>query len=444
MTTIDMRNRLINGVVLSLALVSGVGCISATEPWSLEKCVDYAIEHNITVKSSELQVAGAELDVTAARDAFLPTVSGNVSEGVNFGRGLTSDNTYANRNTSTFQWGASLALPLFHGMQNIRQVKVSRIALQQTLLEHEAAKDNVTLNVIAQYLQVLYTKEVARTAQAQLEYSTFEVERQRQMVEDGKIAEATLYDAEAQQARDKLQLLTAESDVRIAVVNLANLLQLPTADGLDVMPLDEKHPVLPGPDIVYSRAMEVNHSILAARAGIETANERISLARSSYIPRLDFDASVGSTFYTIAGLDHDSFGLQMRNNFSTYLGVRLTVPIFDAFSTRNNVRKSRLNQISAMLELDRRADDLYKNIQLAYTQAACARDRYVTSEETLDKTRLSFEATREKYALGRATSADYELAKNNLFDVEVTRITARYEYLLRYNILKFYETNHLQ
>ncbi len=430
-------------IIAPLLAIAMSGSATADETWTLQRCVDYALENNLTVKNSRLQVDQSEIDVTSAKDAFLPTLSASASEGFNFGRGLTSDNTYADRNTSSFQWGVNMSLPLFQGLSDVRQLKVAKSAMQQYLMEFEAAKDDLTLNIMAQYLQVLYNKEVAKSAISQLSYSTYEVERQKALVDEGKVAEAYLYDAEAQQAQDRLQVITAENDVRVALVNLANLLQLPTADGFDVAPLDEENPEIPGPDVVYSRALEHNHSILSARQGIVTARDRVSYARSGYMPRLSFDASVGSSYYTVAGYDNQPFATQMRNNFSTYLGLRLSIPIFDAFSTRNNIRRARLQETSARLELDRRESELYKTIQLAYTQATGARDKFLTSSETLDKTRLSFEATRERYALGRATPTDFEQAKNNLFRVEISRISSRYEYLLRYRILRFYETNRL-
>ena len=430
-------------IIAPLLAIAMSGSATADETWTLQRCVDYALENNLTVKNSHLQVDQSEIDVTSAKDAFLPTLSASASEGFNFGRGLTSDNTYADRNTSSFQWGVNMSLPPFQGLSDVRQLKVAKSAMQQYLMEFEAAKDDLTLNIMAQYLQVLYNKEVAKSAISQLSYSTYEVERQKALVDEGKVAEAYLYDAEAQQAQDRLQVITAENDVRVALVNLANLLQLPTADGFDVAPLDEENPEIPGPDVVYSRALEHNHSILSARQGIVTARDRVSYARSGYMPRLSFDASVGSSYYTVAGYDNQPFATQMRNNFSTYLGLRLSIPIFDAFSTRNNIRRARLQETSARLELDRRESELYKTIQLAYTQATGARDKFLTSSETLDKTRLSFEATRERYALGRATPTDFEQAKNNLFRVEISRISSRYEYLLRYRILRFYETNRL-
>jgi outer membrane protein len=429
--------------ITSALLIFGTIMLSAEELWSLQHCVDYAKEHSITIKNSRLQVDQSELAVTSAKNAFLPTLSANASEGVNFGRGLTSNNTYSSSNTSNFQWGVSMSLPLFQGLSNVRQLKAAQSSLEQYLLEYESAKDDLTLNIITQYLQVLYNKEVTVSAKSQLAYSTYEVERQQALVDNGKVAEANLYDAESQQAQDRLQVVTAENDVRVALVTLANMLQLPSADGFDIEPLAEDNPVIPGPDTVYSRALEHNHSILSAKQGVVAAGDQVAYARSGYMPRLNFNASVGSSYYTVSGFDSDAFGTQMKNNLSTYLGLSLSIPIFDAFSTRNSIRRAQLQEVSARLEVDRRESELYKTIQLAYTQASGSRDKYLASEETLEKTRLSFDATKGKYELGRATPAEFEQAKNNLFNVEVSRISARYEYLLRYRILRFYETNSL-
>lgn len=434
-----MKKFLISTALLTTFAAAAQG----QEVWSLDQCVEYAIAHNISVRQADLQVSQADLSVTSAKDAFLPNLSGQVNEGFNFGRGLTADNTYANRNTSNFQWGVNLSVPLFNGLQDVRQLNVARAQMQQYLLEAEVAKDDVTLNVIAQYLQVLYSKEILQSAKTQLDYSSYEVERQRALLEAGKVAEANLYDAEALQAQDRLQVTTAENDVKVALVNLANLLQLKSADSFDIAPIEEEQPFIPGPDIVYARALECNHSIQSARSSIKVAQENISLARAGYIPRLNFNASFGSSYYTVSGIPSDPFGTQMRNNLSTYLGFSLNIPIFDGFSTRNNIRRARLSETSALLELERRETDLYKTIQLAYTQATGARDKYLTSQQTLEKTRLSFEATLEKYNLGRATPAEFEQAKNNLFKVEITSLQSHYEYLLRYRILRYYETNTL-
>ncbi len=411
------------------------------ETWNLEQCVDYAITNNLNVKNAQLNIADGEQSITDAKDRFLPSLNANISESLSFGRGLTASNTYADRNTTNFQWGASLNLPLFQGLSEYRQLKLAKNNLSRLLYEFEAAKDNVTLNVISQYLQVLYAKEVMKSAERQLEHSTFEVERQRALVEEGKVAEADLYDAEAQMAQDQLQVVTAENDIKVSLVELANLLQLPTANGFDVSPLTEDEPIIPTSDAVFNAALQHNNSIMASREGIKVADTNISLAQSGYIPRLSFNAGLGSSYYTVGGYKSDTFREQMRHNYSTYLGFSLSIPIFDGFSTRNSIRKAKLQKQSAELELDRKESELFKTIQLAYYQARGARDKYFASKETLEKTTLSYEATREKYNMGRATPSEYEQAKNNLFRTEVSSIQAHYEYLLRYRILIFYQNN---
>lgn len=435
----------INILLIAIALFSAMAAneTSAAEPWTLDSCVTYAIDHNLTVRARTLDILDGELQVTEAKDKFLPSISASAGESFSFGRGLTANNTYADRNTTNFQWGVSLQLPLFQGLSEYRQLKVAKSSLQQMLYEHEAAKDNISLNVISQYLQVLYAKEVLASAKSQLDYTTYEVERQQALVDQGKVPEADLLDAQAQKAQDELQVVTAENDIKVALVELANLLQLPATDEFDISPINEGEPIIPTAEAVYKAAMSHNNTIMAATQNIKTAEYNISLAKTGYIPRLTFSSSIGSSYYTVGGYDNESFKTQMRNNFSTYVGFSLSVPIFDAFSTRNSVKRAKLQKISAELQLDQQATELYKTIQLAYYQARGARDKYFAAMETLEKNRLSFDATREKYNLGRSTPAEFEQAKSNLFRTEISAIQSHYEYLLRYRILIFYQSNHL-
>ena len=142
-------------------------------------------------------------------------------------------------------------------------------------------------------------------------------------------------------------------------------------------------------------------------------------------------------------MPNQGFGAQMRNNFSTYLGFSLRIPIFDGFNTRNSIRRAKLQKLNADLQLEQREIDLYKEIRLAYYQASGARERFHTSSETLEKAQLSFDSTRERFNLGRATQADYEQAKNNLFRTQINRIQALYEFLIRNKILQFYSKGSL-
>lgn len=430
------RKIIISGVVA--LFMSPIANVSAQEAWTLDSCLNYAVLHNISIRQQQLRIDEGNLSVTDAKDRFLPSLDASASQSLSFGRGLTAQNTYENRNTSSTSWGVNLGLPLFQGTQAINRVKIARLSLQQCVLECEAAKDNLRLNVISQYLQVLYAKEVAAAAEVQEKYSAFEVERQKALVDAGKVAEATLYDIESVAAQDRLQTVTSRNDVTTALVTLANLLQLPSPDGFDVAPLDNASLSLPDAEPIFRRAMETNYGIMSARQSVKVAEGNVSLAKAAYIPTLSFSAGLSSSYYTMGGMKSESFGSQMRHNFSQYLGFSLRIPIFDGFNTRNGIRRAKVQKTNAELALDQQSENLKKEIQLAYCQAAGALKRYETSAETLKAAKLSFESVTERFNLGRATQADYEQSKNNLFKTEVARIQARYEYLIRHRILEFY------
>ena len=347
--------------ILAIAMLTTPHVDMRAETWTLENCVSYALTHNLSVKARQLNIESGQLQLTEAKDRFLPSLNASAGESLNFGRGLTANNTYADRNTTNFQWGASLQLPLFQGLSEYRQIKVAKSNLQQLLYEHEAAKDNVTLNIISQYLQVLYAKEVYASALSQLSHTTYEVGRQKALLEAGKVPEADLLDAESQKAQDELQVVTSENDIKVSLVELANLLQLPDVGDFDIAPIPEDEPIIPTAESVFNAAMMHNNSILAASQSIKTAEHNISLAKSGYIPRLSFNAGIGSSYYTVGGYVNDPFSAQMKHNFSTYVGVSLSIPIFDAFSTRNSVRQAKLQHLSAQLQLDQQSTDTLQN-----------------------------------------------------------------------------------
>ncbi len=425
-------------LIASFIILLTAGATSAQTKWSLDSCINYAISHSITVKNAEVQKDLAELSVTEAKDGFLPTVSANASQSFNFGRGLTNENTYENRNTSSFSWGANLNLPLFQGLTNVRQLKYAKINLRSQVLALESAKDNVTLNVISQYLQALYYKELVKTAQEQVELSKFEVSRQEALVNSGKVAEIDLIQARSQLAQDELSVITNENEATLALLDLAQLLQLPGIENFDIMPLDESSPIIPSAEDVYAYAQSNNYGVLAAKNSVAAADAHLDLAKTGYRPKLSFSLGVGSSYVNMSGLENKNFSQQMRDNYSTMIGFSLQIPIFDAFSTRNSVRRAKVQALNARLQLQDAEIQLQKEIQQAYYRAVAARKKYDTGLTTEEASRLAFEAMKEKYELGRSTPTEFEQAKTTYLKSTVERLQSHYEYILRCRILDFY------
>lgn len=422
--------------ILSATLLIGVS--ANAETWTLDSCINYATSHNLTVLSRELQTKSAEYDITEAKDRYLPSVNASAGESWSFGRGLTSENTYANRNTSTFNWGVNMTLPLFQGLSAVRQVNYAKAYYAQVLEEVESAKDDITLNVMAAYLQALYCREMVEVAHEQVRISGVELERRKGLLDAGKIAELEVIQAESQLATDKVTEVNADNDLKIALLDLSQLLRLPDSKGFDIAPLADSDLPVYSPDQVLTNALRHNHSIVASELSIQTAKRAIELAKTGYIPRLSFNAGVGSSYYHLNGEINPPFGRQMRDNYATSIGFSLSIPIFDAFSTRNQVRKAKLQQLNAELERETRVDALTRAIQQAYTQAVGAEHKYSASVTARNAAKAAFDAMQEKYNLGRANSTEFEQAKSTYIKSVSEQVQSKYESILRRRILEFY------
>lgn len=428
-------------LMLAAALTAG----AQTRQWTIDECIDYAVAHNISVRQRNIQVSSAQLDITEAKDAFLPTLNAGASQSFNFGRGLTAENTYADRNTSQFGWSVNLSLPLFQGLQAKRRLDYARANLSASEAQTAAAKDEITLQVMAQYLQVLYTSEMADLAAEQMRMSQIELERRRTLLEGGKIPELDLRQAESQLAQDSLSAVSAQADRTLALFDLSRLMQLPSTEDFDIAPLSQNNPLplIPDAATVADNAIDFNNAMRAARLEIEAADRQISLARSGYMPRLSFNAGLGSSYYNVSGLENAPFHRQMRDNFNKSLGFTLSIPIFDAFGTRNSERKARLQKQNAMLTYEDSEYKLRTAIGQAWHQADAARRKYDAAVAACDAARIAFEAMQEKYNFGRANSTEYEQAKSTYYNAQVKALQANYETQLRVRVLDFYNTPHM-
>lgn len=431
-----MKTSLLTTVIVILTVFqAGAGT------WSLDSCISYAVSHNLTVRSAEIDNLNSSLAVTEAKDRFLPTLSAGASQNWGYGRSLSSENTYANRNTSTFGWSVQMSLPLFQGLSAVRQLRQARAALRAGELQTEAARDEVTLMVMSYYLQALYNRELLAVAREQLSLSKTQLARQEAMLEAGKVPEVDVIQARSQVAMAEADTVNASNTLRLSLVDLAQALELSGTDGFDIQPLPETEtnsaPLLPLGEATR-RALDGYSSVRAARASLLTADEAVSVARSGYLPRLSFNAGLSDSYYNMSGVPNQSFSSQMRANFSKSLGFTLNIPVFDAFSTRNNVRRARVGQLSARLEVERRESELRKAVEQAWTQADGAARNLTATEVAARASSLALEAMTEKYNYGKANATEWEQARTNYISALSAHVRARYESILRTRIFAFY------
>ena len=441
-----MRKYIFSLVIGSL----GVGTASAQKAWSIRECCDYAIEHNISIKQQVNQCRQQEIQLSNAKNSRLPDVSGSVGQNFSFGRGLTSENTYTNTNTSStsFQLGASL--PLFTGFEIPNQIKLSKLNLEAATADLEKAKNDIRMQVAQAYVQILYDMEIADVARRQISIDSAQVARLQAFVNNGKASEAELSQQKATMANSRLTATQAENNLKLAILSLTQLLELPSPDGFTIVrptlaELDNlvKLDNLTTPDQVYAEAIGVKPEILSQQLKLRGAEHSIKIAQAGHYPTLSLSGGLGTNYYTTSGFKADGFGKQLENNFSQYIGLNLNVPIFNRFQTRNRVRNARIDQESQQLQLDNTKKTLYKEIQQVYYNALNAQTKTQSSAEAVQSSKDAFELMQAKYENGKSTITEFNEAKNNYLKSESDLVQARYENLYQHALLEFYRGKEL-
>lgn len=427
-------------ILLLLVLVQMHGEARQKE-WTLRECIDHALEHNITVRQSALNVEQKEIDLNTAKGRRLPGVSASSSESLSFGRGLSADNTYTNSNTSSTSFNLGMDVPVFQGLQINNGVKMGRLDLEVAMADLAKAKDDVRVSVAQAYVQILYNQELLRVAVSQEEHDEMLLYQMEEKKKVGKASAADLAAQRATLAQSKVSRIQAEANLNIAILDLTQLLELPTPDGFAVaVPEadDFSTDILLSPEVIYEQAVGIKPSVLSAELALDRADLAIASAKGAYMPSISLSAGLGSNFYTSSNMNYGKFLQQMRNNFSQYVGLSLNIPIFTRFSTRNNVRTAKLNKFNQQLQVESVKKALYKEIQQAYYNALNSQAKYNGSIEARESANEHYRLTEEKYLNGKAGIAEYNDAKNNFLRAESELLRSRYECLFQVRLLDFY------
>lgn len=414
----------------------------AQQKWDLRQCIDHAIANNLNIKLQEAQRDQNKVEVSTARNSFLPDLNGSASHSFNFGRSLQVDNTYKSLNTQNTGLNLTTSIPLFNGLQRLNNVALSKLNLQAAMEDLNKAKEDISIQVASAYLQVLFNEELVKVANDQLALSKEMLDQKTAFYKNGKASQAEWYEAKARVAQDELSAVQAENNRRLALLDLSQLLELPSPDDFGIVsPAVDSITSLSiqtSPAEVYAEAVLTKPAIKAAQYRLEGADKNIRIAKGAYYPQLSFGAGLSTSFYNVAGVENGNFGSQLRDNFSQYIGLSLSIPIFDRFSTRNRVRSARIQQHTYYWQLEQSKKTLYKEIQQAYYNAVNAETQYRSSRTADEAAQASFQLMKEKYANGKANATEYNESRTAWMKAISDRLQAKYDYLFRTKILDFY------
>lgn len=436
-------------IILTAALVAAVaaGAQAQERVWTLPQCIDHALENNLSVKRSGLNVEQREIDLNTAENNRLPSVSGSAGQNFSFGRGLTADNTYANTNTTNTSFSVGAQVPVFNGFQIKHNIELSKLNLAAATADLEKAKDDIRVAVAQAYVQILYNMEILDVARSQVEIDSLQVVRLTEMAENGMVASADVSAQEATLAQSRVSATQAENNVALAILDLTQLLELPSPEGFRIArPSVEglETVMLMDPEAIYAEAVQFKPAVKAEEIRLDQALKSIDLAKDSFLPSLSLSGGLGTNYYTSSGFPSAGFSSQLKNNFSQYIGLNLSVPIFSHFSNRNQVRNARLQYSSQEIVLDNSRKSLYKEIQQAYYNAVGSQAKYRSSQVAAASAEDAFELAQAKYENGKSGITEFNEAKGRYMSAASNLVQARYEYLYQSKILDFYRGRDLE
>ena len=432
---------------LSLLLLASNGA-SAQKQWTLQQCIDYALEHNISLEQKRLSGWQSMEDEKQSRAALFPSISFNTNQNVSYRPyaqqtiTLESGTMTTNSNTTTYNgsYGINANWTVWNGNKNNLTVKRNKLAVESAELEVAQQANTIQEQIAQLYVQILYENEAVRVNEEIVKASQLQVDRARTMVEVGSLAVVDQKQLEAQVAQDEYSLAQAKSQLANYKLKLKQLLELHDDEPFDIIvpSVDDSKILTPLPDqtSVYNAALESRPEIKAGKIDVKSADIAVKSARSGYSPTIPLTAGIGTS--NSSGSDQ-SFGKQVKTNLSNSIGLTLSMPIFDNLTTRTNIRKAKLAQISSELQLKDTEKKLYSTVEDYYLNATNSQQQYVYAKKNEESMKESYGLVSEQFSLGLKNIVELTTGKNNLLQAQQQLLQTKYTALLNIAMLRFYE-----
>jgi len=465
-----------------LILTLGVFDMEAQEvkKWTLKECVDLALEKNLRIQRGVYGVETSRANLLQAKGQFLPTMNGFGSYNKNYGRALNpTTNLFVDRNSTTISPSLSGSLPLFQGLRIQNSFKQSQKDLSASNEDLQKAKNDVILNVVSLYINVIFNKELLDNANYQLNSSQQVLERIRKQVEAGALSKSNQLNQEALVATNELTSINQENTLNLSVLQLKQAMQLPGSE-----PFDVDVPEIPAEDLVldansdaiYDQAVATMPEIKASMLRVESADYALKANKGSYLPRLGLNASVSSNssdlnvkrFVTSDGTytvgttpvaqtsvtnelvlplnynttiteENYAQGQQLQDNVFRNVALQLNIPILNGFATRTNVQRARINRELAEITVKETKNTLRQTIETAYNDALASARSYNASLKQVHAQEEAYRMNQQRFDVGALSFFEYQVSENDLFRAKSDLTRAKYNFIFRKKVLDFYQ-----
>jgi outer membrane protein len=438
-------------IILSCLLLLPAGMKAEDDmpkQWTLRNCIDYALEHNITIRRNRINVESTQEDVKTAKADFLPSLSGNISQRIvnrpNSASGtiISGDNITTSESKTSYNgsYGIDANWTVYNGSKRVNTLKQQQLNSRIAELTVDESENSIEENITQLYVQILYSAEAVKVNESTLEVSRKEFERGQELFNAGSIASSDLAQLEAQVSNDNYQLVTSQTTLQNYKLQLKQLLELDGDFEMDLFlpQLDDSSVLIPLPtkDDVYQTALNLRPEIESSKLNIEASDMNIKISRAGYIPSLSLSAGIGTT--NANGNDF-SFSEQVKQNWNNSIGLTLSIPIFDKRQTKSAVNKAKLQRQTSELDLMDNQKTLYKTIESLWLSANSAQQQYVAATQKLKSTQASYALVSEQFNLGMKNTVELLTEKNNLLSAQQETLQAKYTAILNAGLLRFYQ-----
>jgi outer membrane protein len=441
-------NRIIR--IMILFLIAGFGKTTAQEvkKWTLQDCINYAVENNIGLQRQMLQTESAEADFLKAKMNMLPSLNFGSDAQVGFGRSIDPvTNLITFEQNLSNSYSLSSSIQLFSGFAALNTISANKFMLKAGMETGKVYRNTLIVNILGAYYQVLYAKGLEDAAKMQLDLSEKQLFRIKKMVETGKEALSKQYEMESRASEDRLSYTIARNTASQALTSLKQMLQLEPGTEFEILMPDLNNTLITDDifevDSVYNIASQTLPRLKAINFELMASRRQVAAAKGNIAPRLSAGGALFTGFYKITSKDapeQDPFSTQLKNNNSQALYLSLDIPIFNNYTIGRNIRLAKIRRSDTELKLELEKNSLYTEIENACLNYNRGKDEYTAAIANFDYNKKSFDAVEKKFEAGLVDVTDYSAAKTTLFRAETEALRTKLQLLIRKLTIQFYST----
>jgi len=439
------KNKLVTGTALLFTL-SFSQVIQAQEVITIEQAVENTLKNNLNIKQAAFSAALSEENLTQSKNALLPTLNGSVNQSMQWGRSQQVSGLFENTQNYNLNPNLSANVTLFGGGTKINQIKQNKFLLDASKTNVDKVKNDLILQVVTAYLQVLNNQDQVRATEQQLEVANATLKREQALLDVGNKTLADISQAKSQAATAELNLTDARNQLTISYLNLGQLMEIQPPMTFKVQPpLVDEIQKLQGdyvPNDIYKQAIETFPDVKLAMNYTKAAEKGVDVARGSFFPQITFGGGLGSAYYYQFNASdfrpNSPFGSQLRDNFGQFISMGIQVPIFNGFSARSNVRRAKITVMQRRTDEALTKNNLIKVINQAVADLSAAKSRYTSTQNAFQAQKDAFYVIEQRYNVGLVNSLDFSTAQTNRNRAEIDFILAKYDLIFRAKVIDYY------